>query len=886
MTKRTLLFLCYVLLSVSVPTIGSGQNAKTQTQRKLVENIDYTLSNNKKVLTSYKAKDLSSLDMTKDDKLAAVTEIDEYAFEYHIELTAITLPKNLVKIRDYAFSGTGISKIALPQTVLQLGSSVKPSNVFEGCLYLKEIKLEGNNANFVVVDGVLFTKDKTRLIAYPSAKNGANYRLPDGVKVIGKSSVAYADLNEFTCSPSLRTIESFAFDSSTIAHLVLNDGVEFIQPRAFVGMDKLEEIQLPSSLRILKNGMVYQNPLLGAKSLRHIMLSHSSPFLEVEGNALYTKGKKVLLALAPANDEVVEYKTPVTVTEIAEGAFAYSKHIKRVVVLHQMPIPSLAFSHAVELNEVVFECGAPTIGFNAFGTCPKLATIKLLGPRFTSLSSPDATFTNVSNGRVTFIFSEYVNAEQYLNDTQWKHFITQYDVKVSHQKPRYTILKLFPNMYSNELQLNDFDTVHSANESIVQVDKIRKSLKANLVGNASVIVTDLKKEQLYYVEVAGKNNSIVEPLLNFEYVDLENIKNYETKVAHRKLIKQDEVPKNGTIYYFASDSEPSIQARYHINRNNELQVIALDFKEEKDYKRVKAEEFYKERYKPIKIELYNQIIDAFLNPKGIRYTVTAVAENEVTIDYAPHYQESGKLLQVTLEKKGEGTIVIEGLKNNNNIPLGTVLKVIAKPQKGWALTKLTAMGNNIIETSMFTVTENTKVVAIFEPATCKVSYSSNSNQARIEAFIGTKKLTSGDKVPYGTTVTFKLVLDNKQQIKQHKGWFINGVEQKNTDGTTNKTLELKVEVQQDIEVLLSVILDALNLDVTLPYVRFVNSCIEIEGISGDELQLYTLNGKKVFSETLNNNGVINRLFVGNLPKGTYIVRIVTPRGVVTQKLIY
>lgn len=885
MTKRTLLFLCCVLLfSVSVPKISWGQNSKTQ--RKLVENVDYTLSNNKKALTSYKAKDLTTLDMMQDEKLAAITEISEQAFENHIELSAITLPKNLVRIRNYAFSGVGITQISLPETVATLGGGSNPSNVFEGCPYLKEIKLEGQNANFAVVDGVLFTKDKTRLIAYPSAKSGDNYRLPEGVKVIGTSSVAYAKLNEFTCSPSLLTIESFAFESSSIAHLVLNDGIEFIQPRAFLGMDKLEEILLPSSLRIVKNGTVYHNPLYGATSLKRILLSHGSPFLEVEGNALYTKGKKVLLALAPADNETTEYKTPATVTEIAEGAFAYNQHIKRVVVLHHMPIPNLTFSQAHELKEVVFECGTPTIGYNAFETCPELTSIKLLGPGFTSLSSPLATFTSISNDRVTITFSEFTNKQQYLNDTHWKQFIKQYGVKINYQKPRYKIVKLFPNMHSNELQLTDFDVVHSGDENIVTVDKAPKKLKANLVGKTSIVVTDLKKEQLYYVEVAGKNNSIVEPLLNFEYVDLENIKNYETKVAHRKLIKQDEVPKNGTIYYFASDSEPSIQARYHINRNNELQVIALDFKEEKDYKRVKAEEFYRERYKPIKIELYNQIIDAFLNPKGIRYTVTAVAENEVTIDYAPHYQESGKLLQVTLEKKGEGTIVIEGLKNNNNIPLGTVLKVIAKPQKGWALTKLTAMGNNIIETSMFTVTENTKVVAIFEPATCKVSYSSNSNQACIEAFIGTKKLTSGDKVPYGTTVTFKLVLDNKQQIKQHKGWFINGVEQKNTDGTTNKTLELKVEVQQDIEVLLSVILDALNFDVTLPYVRFVNSCIEIEGISGNELQLYTLNGKKVFSETLNNNGVINRLFVGNLPKGTYIVRIVTPRGVVTQKLIY
>lgn len=51
------------------------------------------------------------------------------------------------------------------------------------CPNLMEINVDKNNSKYVSLDGVLFNKSKTRIIAYPQGRQG-EYRIPDSVKEI------------------------------------------------------------------------------------------------------------------------------------------------------------------------------------------------------------------------------------------------------------------------------------------------------------------------------------------------------------------------------------------------------------------------------------------------------------------------------------------------------------------------------------------------------------------------------------------------------------------------------------------------------------------------------------------------------------------------------
>ena len=125
------------------------------------------------------------------EKLSAVTlspvllRIGGYAFFGCIKLKEIEIPDTVTYIGQDAFGQTSISKIAVPKSVISLGS--KP---FEGALSLEEISVQDGNVAFNSQDGVLFSADGT-LIRYPPAKSGSEYSVPAGTKKI--ASFAFAD---------------------------------------------------------------------------------------------------------------------------------------------------------------------------------------------------------------------------------------------------------------------------------------------------------------------------------------------------------------------------------------------------------------------------------------------------------------------------------------------------------------------------------------------------------------------------------------------------------------------------------------------------------------------------------------------------------------------
>ncbi len=85
----------------------------------------------------------------------------------------------VTKIADLAFAECSAEEIVLPDTITSIGV-----DVFRGCKSLQTIEVVQNNGQYVSLDGVLFNKDMTVLLAYPEGKRDTEYTLPEGVQVI------------------------------------------------------------------------------------------------------------------------------------------------------------------------------------------------------------------------------------------------------------------------------------------------------------------------------------------------------------------------------------------------------------------------------------------------------------------------------------------------------------------------------------------------------------------------------------------------------------------------------------------------------------------------------------------------------------------------------
>jgi len=147
----------------------------------------------------------------------SVTIIGDYAFCQCSSLSEITIPDSVTIIGDYAFCQcSSLSEIMLPASVRSVDASA-----FFFCHKLSGIWVDKDNRYYSNDSyGVLFNKDKTRLISVPGTIS--SYVIPDGVWTIGKYACRY--LTVVTIPDSVTTIDEYAFDSYTDLKDVIYSG--------------------------------------------------------------------------------------------------------------------------------------------------------------------------------------------------------------------------------------------------------------------------------------------------------------------------------------------------------------------------------------------------------------------------------------------------------------------------------------------------------------------------------------------------------------------------------------------------------------------------------------------------------------------------------------
>ena len=112
-----------------------------------------------------------------------VTNLEIHAFDNRQEIKSITIPSGVTTIHPYAFTQ---------------------------CFNLININVVPENQAFSSLDGVLYTKQKDVLVSFPNGRTGS-YRIPSGVKAIGKHAFDDALLNELWIPESVGAIGQGAF---------------------------------------------------------------------------------------------------------------------------------------------------------------------------------------------------------------------------------------------------------------------------------------------------------------------------------------------------------------------------------------------------------------------------------------------------------------------------------------------------------------------------------------------------------------------------------------------------------------------------------------------------------------------------------------------------
>ena len=327
------------------------------------------------------------------------TKISTSSFNKCTNLEEIQIPDSVTTIGDSAFYGcTSIRKITLGSGVSSVTAAAFPKT--EGAVF-SDIYVSENNSNFTSVDGVLFSKDMTKLVCYPYAKDAQSYTVVNTVtsiearsfsnntslksilfepecqvSQIGSSSFSgCTGLEEFNVPDSVTTIGSSAFNNCTslakltfsensaltsvgnyvfqncmgLTVITLPQGVTAIGNYAFYGCTGLTEFTVPDSVSSIGN-----NAFSKCSSLSKINVSDNNESYSSEQGVLFNKDKTEIIKY-PVAKTGTQYQIPSSVITVA----------------------SYAFQDCAQLTEIEIPSGAKTINVNALNGCTGLESISL-----------------------------------------------------------------------------------------------------------------------------------------------------------------------------------------------------------------------------------------------------------------------------------------------------------------------------------------------------------------------------------------------------------------------------------------------------------------------------------------------------------------------------
>lgn len=157
-------------------------------------------------------------------------------------LEELILPEGVEAILGWAFNSNSIERVYLPSTV----RLVEPGAFTDSSV--KTIEVSPDNPFYTSVDGVLYTKDETTLVAYPPGRSDVHVDVPAGVKVIAPYAFAFNwHLHSVTLPFGLERIGYGAFAANVYLEAVnLPPTLEQVGSRAFANCVLLQKINLPA----------------------------------------------------------------------------------------------------------------------------------------------------------------------------------------------------------------------------------------------------------------------------------------------------------------------------------------------------------------------------------------------------------------------------------------------------------------------------------------------------------------------------------------------------------------------------------------------------------------------------------------------------------------
>lgn len=265
----------------------------------------------------------------------------------------VVIPDGIEVIGEYAFINASLEEVVIPDSVkvlesacfaytpqlrkVEIGSGVAEIKewVFYEAPKLETILVSDLNQSYYVENNALIEKDRKLLIQYCIGNKEADYKIPDGVKVLGGYS--------FARSKNLETV-------------TIPDSVESTHIRVFSDCSNLKKVEIGSGL-VHFYGCIFHN----TPSLEEFVISDENPYYYTDDGVWLPKYGGSLW-FYPAGKKTESYKIPEGIKEARFNGNPYLKSIyisKDVKVLDfdevtgrsENPVNKMTSLETIEIDE-------------------------------------------------------------------------------------------------------------------------------------------------------------------------------------------------------------------------------------------------------------------------------------------------------------------------------------------------------------------------------------------------------------------------------------------------------------------------------------------------------------------------------------------------------
>ena len=300
-----------------------------------------------------------------------VTTVGAYSLSYNPDLTSVDLNKTVTAESNGVNELHNLITLGIPASVTKI------EGLTNKCEKISYYNVDEANQTYASIDGIVFSKDKTKIVLYPPARPDTEYTIPEGITTIGEKAF---------------------YDCPNLTNVVIPQKVTMISARAF-GLDKnLNSIALlcdqmlsPDNIDQTTNGMSFDDGTNGQSGVVTNMYQNITLYVrkdlvgQYKANAFYQKFKAIKTSFTvehpgetdeahtdeflPVSQKSVmllstKSTLPVYVapTEVVNSGDDDEKGYTRTVSM----VDNYAFENADKIKEVVFKNSIYSIGTLAF----------------------------------------------------------------------------------------------------------------------------------------------------------------------------------------------------------------------------------------------------------------------------------------------------------------------------------------------------------------------------------------------------------------------------------------------------------------------------------------------------------------------------------------